>query len=447
MNLTRIDLSDNLIHFVSSTDKSSSDYNLSEMHPKEYSMNGDIVEEDSISPFFILRRIIRNCQIISTWSYRNGSRAIYGAFPAVCLTEMPISEFVKTSIDRQSKGQKISNYGLVFNKKELFNIGARPVIYGTSRNVNVVDNGIIKQLEPAVFDEYELYRYVAFKLDRLPYPIDWTHEREWRWPNYKYQYHPIDLALWGDDEECTDELEELYRLREEERIDFHGLNIDELKLSNIGIILKTEEQARLIIRDILRLVDSKKVNKHTFGYILYFNKLEQNIDKLTDKTFLNKEINRGLINLEKFFEIDKTKRNKISEDIKKLCHQYKNYNNFKAKHQGGLSGLSFPCLNNNHDDNARILVDLKIIKITKLGRYLIDLPVLHPTSCLENNELFVKEIINPELEKILGIKLTYYSIGHLLAMRKNRNIEIDDVPFYTEPNDDEWNYSNKVEDY
>ena len=36
MKLDRIDLSDNLIHFVSELDKSNEDYNKSEMHPKEY---------------------------------------------------------------------------------------------------------------------------------------------------------------------------------------------------------------------------------------------------------------------------------------------------------------------------------------------------------------------------------------------------------------------------
>lgn len=446
MNLTRIDLSDNLIHFVSPLDKSTQDYNLSEMHPKEYEMNGDIVEQDKLSPFFILRRIIRNLQIISTWSYRKGQRTIYGSFPAVCLTEMPISEFVKTSIDRENKGQKISNYGFVFNKKELFKIGARPVIYGTSSDVSVVDNGNSKLLSPTVFDERELYRYVAFKLDRLPYPIDWTHEREWRWPNYNYKFHPIDLVLWGD-EECNDELKELYRLREEERIEFHGLNIDQNPISNIGIILKTEEQARLVVRDILWLVDSNKIDKNTFSYILFFNKLKQNIDKLADKKFIEKEINQGLINLDKFFVIDKVLKTRIAKDIKQLCLKYKGYNNFVVEHQGWLSGLSFPCFDNNQDQVARILVELKLIKITKLGRYLIDLDVLQPSSCLENNEKFVREIINPELENILGVKLTYYSIGHLMAKAQNRAIQIDDVPFYTDPNDDEWNFSNRDEDY
>src|SRR5690554_1966515 len=446
MNISRIDLSDNLIHFVSPLDKSTMDYNLSEMHPKVFELNGDIVEEDELSPFFILRRIIRNLQIISTWSYRKGQRTIYGSFPAVCLTEMPISEFVKTSIERENKGQKISNYGLVFNKKELFNIGARPVIYGTSCDVSVIDDGKIKRLNPPIFNDKELYRYVAFKLDRLPYPIDWTHEREWRWPNYEYTFHPIDDALWGD-EECSDELNELFRLREMERINFHGLNIDKKPLTNIGIILKTEEQARLVVRDILWLVDSGKIEKNTFSYILYFNKLRKNIDKLIDKKFIENEINQGLINIDNYFVTETALKSRIENEIEQLCIKYKNFNEFEVQHRGSLSGLSFPCLVNNYDNSSRLLVELNLIKITRLGRYLIDLPILNPSNCMENNEKFVKEIINPELENILGVKLTYYSVGNLMAKKENRDIQIDDLPFYTEPNDDEWNYSNLDEDY
>ncbi len=446
MKLDRIDLSDNLIHFVSELDMSTEDYNKSEMHPKEYAMNGDIVEQDSLSPFFILRRIIRNLQLISTWSYRKGHRTIYGEFPAVCFTEMPISEFVKTSIDRQSKGQKISNYGLIFDKKQMFKIGARPVIYGISRPVSVIDKNGAKFLTPEVFDKKELYRYVAFKLDRLPYPIDWTHEREWRWPNYDYKYYPIDLVLWGE-KECDEELKDLYRQREEERIDFHGLNINKHSLSNIGIILRTEEQARLIIRDILWLVDMKKISKYTFGYVLFFNKLEQNIEKLTNREFVNNEIKQGLIKLESFFTIDLNLKNEIAEKINLLCEKYKSYNNFEVAHHGWMSGLSFPCLKNNQDKITRILVDLDLIKITRLGRYLIDLPILHPSDCLENNESFVKKIINPELEKILGIELTFYTVGDLMARHDKRKIEIDDVPFYTEENDDEWNFAYREEDY
>lgn len=447
MRLDRIDLSDTLIHFVSELDMSSADYNMSEMHPKEYTVNGDIVEDNLLSPFFILRRIIRNLQLISTWSYRKGSRTIYGDFPAVCFTEMPIAEFVKTSIDRSLKGQKISNYALIFDKKEMFTLGARPVIYGNSQEVNVVNAGFTKKLSPAIYDDKELYRYVAYKLDRLPYPIDWTHEREWRWPNYDYEYYPIDQAIWGDEEDCDVELNELLQQRESSRIEFHGLNLEKINLSNIGIIIKTEEQARLVIRDILTLIDSQIISKSLFGYILFFNKLEQNLDKLYDKSYVNSIIKSGLIEIEKFFDVDKSYLTTVQEKINKICSEFSGYNKFDKQHQGWQNGISYPCLNDNQIPLTRALVELGYMMVTKLGRYLVDLPILQPTECLENNEKFVREVLNPRLEEEFDVKLTYYSVGDSLQKISIKDIGINDVPFYTEPNDDEWNYAHNEEDY
>ena len=446
MNLDRIDLSDYLIHFVSSVDTENEDYYLSEMHPKEFEMNGDTVEENILSPFFILRRIIRNCQLISTWSYRSGNRTIYGKYPAVCFTEMPLSEFVRTSIQRQSKGHKISSYGLIFNKKQLFGLGTRPVIYGASQEVRVISNGLYKELDPQIYSDKELYRYVAFNLDRLPYPIDWTHEREWRWPNYAYEYYDINSIMFDDiaDKKLNATLRELLRLRENERIEFHGLNLDKVNVNGIGIILKNELQAKRIVKDILKLIDTGKISKKSFGFILYFNHLVENIENLIDKNYVKNVITKGLIRIDDFFQIDDSLKKEVKRKIESICKEFKNYDKFEQPHKGWQSGISFPCLNSNEDKIARVLVNLGYIKVTNLGRYLIDLPILQPTKCMENNEEFVRQILNPILEKELGIRLTYYSVGDFMS---GKPISINDTPFYTEPNDDEWNYAHDENDY
>ena len=36
-------------------------------------------------------------------------------------------------------------------------------------------------LRPTDLPFDEQYRYVAFAPTRKPYPMDWSHEREWRW--------------------------------------------------------------------------------------------------------------------------------------------------------------------------------------------------------------------------------------------------------------------------
>lgn len=427
----RTDLSDKLIHFVRAVNRVDDDYMLSEMHSYEFAF-GELVEDDLLSPFFILRRILRKLQVLSTWSYRNGNSTIRGNYPVTCFTEMPISAFVATSIERLAKGQKISNYALVFDKKQMFAIGARPVIYGSTKNEEL--------------PETEKYRFVAYDPTRLPYAIDWTHEREWRWANFDYISKTIPQMDF-DDEDCPlgEETLELMRLRDEERIEFHGLNLDKQPLSNIGFILKTEEQAKLITRDILWLIDLGKIKPDLFTYILYFPDLEANVDSIDDPQFIRSLIAKGRIEIHPYLQVNSKKRQEITSKLDELSKQYINALDPKA-FPGGVTGISFPCFNDNLSTAARLLVGTKYVTITKLGRYLINLPCLNQTQSLELNEEFVIKTLNPILSEILETPLTYYSVGSLSRTHISK-ISLDDTPFYTDPNDDEWNEAHREEDF
>lgn len=63
----------------------------------------------------------------------------------------------------------------------MFNYGARPVIYGLDEHNNARcsqgRNGE-RILDETALPLIEQYRYVTY----VPGKIDWTHEREWRWP-------------------------------------------------------------------------------------------------------------------------------------------------------------------------------------------------------------------------------------------------------------------------
>lgn len=425
----RLDLSDKLIHFVRAANRSEDDYFLSEMHSYEFAF-GEMVEDDVISPFFILRRILRKLQILSTWSFRNGSSTIRGEYPVTCFTDMPISAFVASSIERLKKKQKISNYALVFDKKQMFEIGARPVIYGTTKGEEL--------------PESEKYRFVSYEPTRIPYPIDWTHEREWRWANFDFVSKGIPPFDDGDFD-LSEETIELMRLRDEERIEFHGLNLDKQPLSNIGFILKTQKQAKLILRDILWLIDLGKIKSNLFTYILFFPDLEANVDEIQDAGFIQQLIDKGRIEIEPYLTVNLQNRTKIIHRLDKLSQEFTNSLDPKA-FKRGITGISYPCFNDNLSSAARLLVGTKYVTMTKLGRYLINLPCLNQTQSLELNEEFVIQTLNPKLSEILDTPLTYYSVGNdnqeLISI-----IKLDDVPFYTEPNDDEWNYAHNEEDF
>jgi len=345
---------------------------------------------------------------------------------------MPIAAFVASSIERLSKGQKISNYAMVFDKKQMFALGARPVIYGSTKD--------------EALPETEQYRFVAYDPTRTPYAIDWTHEREWRWPNFEYVSQSIPQFDFSDDEyQLSDETLELMRLRDEERIDYHGLNLDQHRLSHIGFILKTEQQARLITRDILWLIDKKKIRPNLFTYILYFPDLEANIESIDDPKFIDSLITKGRIEIQPFLQVDQKQQASIISQLDELSERLSGSMN-PDEYPGGVTGISYPCFNDNLSPAARMLVGTKYVKMTKLGRYLIDLPCLNQTRSIEVNEQFVIDKVNPQLSEILDTPLTYYSVGSL-SYAPISEIKLDDVPFFTEPNDDEWNEAHCPEDF
>lgn len=155
--------------------------------------------------FQVLLKILHDGFLHSGWFRRNGSPTIYGPRSAVCFTEMPLHAFLMYADDRGKKTGFVSRYAIALKKKELFNAGGRPAIYGLSsphvesggyetgvyqgRCLSVAKTGLGLQ---------EQYRYVATSLD-TDRTIDWTHEREWRWPLPGNSLHVPGLPLFLDE--------------------------------------------------------------------------------------------------------------------------------------------------------------------------------------------------------------------------------------------------------
>src|SRR3546814_6091553 len=97
----------------------------------------------------------------------------------------------------------------------MFTAGARPVIYGLSGDVREQpSNGDFRILDERLLPQQEQYRYVTYTIGDVR-QIDWTHEREWRWP---YQGEELHWSENGDlvetlrSEEHTSELQSLMRI-------------------------------------------------------------------------------------------------------------------------------------------------------------------------------------------------------------------------------------------
>ncbi|QNE42308.1 hypothetical protein F1C16_22045 (plasmid) [Hymenobacter sp. NBH84] len=160
--------------------------------------------EPDASAFGVLRKILHDGFLKAGWSYRRTKAGllptIYGPKAAVCFTEMPLHGLIDYAITRNSE-LTVQNYGLAFLRNELFEAGARPVIYGTSSPHREADKndsfgGIgLRTLHSSLgIGLREQYRYVATNLTRKT-KMDWTHEREWRWADVNERFEEPGMAF------------------------------------------------------------------------------------------------------------------------------------------------------------------------------------------------------------------------------------------------------------
>ena len=104
----------------------------------EFIENEFPIDEDA-SAFRVLKKILHDGFIHSSWSIRNGIPSVYGPNSAVCFTEMPLYALVDYARVRGEKSGYVGNYGLAFRRNELYAAGARPVIYGLSGEFKEID--------------------------------------------------------------------------------------------------------------------------------------------------------------------------------------------------------------------------------------------------------------------------------------------------------------------
>jgi len=161
--------------------------------------------EPDASAFQVLRKIIDDAHIRSGWSIRNQRPTIFGLCPAVCFTEMPLYALLHYAKNRKDS-ESVNTYGICFKKQELFNAGARPVIYGLSSkhkeiHISESEKGLY---QPRILRDsceislIEQYRYLPTSMKGIY--IDWSHEREWRWCDSEYSCQVPGLPLFGKEE-------------------------------------------------------------------------------------------------------------------------------------------------------------------------------------------------------------------------------------------------------
>jgi hypothetical protein len=416
LNNIRFDLSEWLIHFFRTID---TEGKSSPVIPENFGF-GNIVDGPVLSSLFMLRSAIRHGNLWATWSYRNGVRTIYGPNPAVCFTEMPIAAFLEAGAARKLRGEAMSIFAIVFPKNLLYNLGANPVIYGLDDRSIQVPSGL--KGEKRIFDVSilplrEQYRYVTYN-PSAAHPIDWTHEREWRWP------------FSGDLSEMETELKNTGVVSEIDTIP--SLNINHKDLKDLGIIVQTRDEAKLVLHDILSLVDSKAIPRNHYKFILCASELPAS-DKIRDPKEINQVIAKSMIDLSPYFNLSE----KIIQDYNKRFSEIAS--TIEAAHptvENGENGGTWLWLLDNTHELTRSLLSSGRITVSKEGHYLVHLREFNNMRGLKQRELMTNELASL-ISKEFNIESGYFSVLN--------STDCNELPFYCDDHLDNRMFYNASE--
>lgn len=428
-NNERYDLSNRLIHFFKKVDLSDGS---SRPFP-EWLGASNIVEDDIISPLFLLRCCIRNDNLWATWSYRGRIRTIYGLNPAVCFTEMPLAAFIETSTIREENGEKMSTYGLMFKKNELFKIGARPVIYGLSNPSASIPSG--KDGKARIINQNDLplseqYRYVTFNLDdEQGFPIDWTHEREWRCKCSDQE--KIDAS------EKENEQDGL--LAEDNQ--HPGLKLSNRAITEIGVIVCNDSDEKKILNDILCSVFKGLYSPTKFSFIVNTSKILSTID-LRDFYKGEEVIQSSKIMIEKYLKYDEDLANETLTKIWELESEVEK--GVKKCYQEKTDGACWLWFYNIFDDKVRSLLLKGEFKINRDNKILYLPHYIEFTRPLAEKQEMFEKLAN-KIKQKLGMDCGYFSVRGVGPEKKI----YDNVPFDASDIPDEYNriYNNYADDF
>lgn len=384
-NNRRYDLSDRLIHFFRDIDISSNDAPVT---PEHWGYSS-IPEDVDMPAFFLLRHCIRQGRIWATWSFRGGQRTIYGPRPAVCFTEMPIAAFLETSRDRLAKGQAISSYALVLPKRSTFGAGARPVIYGLSTRAWVKTDPTSgeRRFPDSALPSDEHYRYVSY--DPTSGKLDWTHEREWRWPS--------DETPWSDPDDIPPS----------DSDEIPGLAMDAPVLQGIGVIVRTAEEADRIVYDILTKVDRGDIGEDHYQFILAIETIPD-WGILRDPDDLEAVIYSNVVDLAAYFVGRKNDDGLMVAELDRIAQEVESTTLVSTDdfHEFGGCWL---WLRDNRHPIVRALVRLGRAEVSKDGRYLVDLPAINSSRPLHQRQEMI-DAVAAQLEAEYSLPGTYYAV-------------------------------------
>ncbi len=179
--MARDDISDKLIHFT----------------------KGDTFND----AFKNLQSIVQERRIIGSYGF------VKGEYDCVCFSEAPLSS-LEHGLLNSSAYSRYSPFGVIFDKKWIFDNGGRPVIYQP-------DSEFDELLES------HKWRHVRYE-PTAEEPIDFTWEREWRIHTKELNFDPSVAALVVPDQDWANVLIGEHEAQQDYRVMQYSLIMDEV---------------------------------------------------------------------------------------------------------------------------------------------------------------------------------------------------------------------------
>jgi len=399
LNTERFDLSKKLIHFFRLVDQESKN---SVILPEDFGF-ANVSEDTKLSALFLLRCAIRFDRLLATWSIRGGKRTIYGESPVVCFSEMPIGAFLESSTSREQLGQAMSPYAIVFPKGELYTGGARPVIYGLDAQTPALPKAMtgLRVLPEATLPKREQFRYVTYS-PVGQHQVDWTHEREWRWP-------------------FRQSIERYEEMLEQDGIpgDFHEMPAMEFaafEFNGLGVIVKSSSEAMRVANDVLTLIDRGDIAASQYSFVLALDSIKDFTD-LRDPKAVRAKISGSVLNIHDYFLPDSTS----NATCDRFWHLTRQIEEAAGPSEYGAPGCCWVWLLDPTHRLTHALLSAGDVTVSKDGRYLVKPHPFRDDRGWDQREKMVKDLcslIRAEFE----VECSYFFVLN--------SDNPDGVPFY-----------------
>jgi hypothetical protein len=237
---------------------------------------------------------------------------------------------------------------------------------------------------------HEQYRYVSY-YPTGRYRVDWTHEREWRWP-YMESLEVFDkqIATYGVVSEVTD---------------IPGLEFYGFGLRSLGVIVNTKDEARLVLHDVLSLIDRRVIGPDTFDYILVANDIASPAE-IRDPDQEEAAIAAAAIDLSAYLRPDPDHDESLSEQVNEMARAIEAESD--EPECGELGGCWLWLVDNDHPV-TRALLNTERAEVNRDGKYLMFPHAFSDSRSLAQREEMTRKLA-AQVKAKFGLEAGYFSV-------------------------------------